>query len=314
MATPASLVFTPRPQPYRIDLSGVQTLEELQSRLPAIVANTDVMFQTLFEDLKRLSVLVQALVPATTPSGVPIVTPTKTVFGPPGFDGLDGEEGVPGTPGAVGARGPQGSVGTPGLDGEPGDDGLQGVPGVAGAAGSAGATGATGPVGVPGLDGIDGEPEFTLGYDPWGFSPLYSAAYATSGQTIADSTFTALTFDTNDFDRGGIHSTSVNPTRFTVPMGGIYLCLGNVTFNPPTATQVAVVLKKNGTTFINGGGFIADTFTSLAGGAYCATIVQLVSGDYIEFMGFQTTGSNQNTLAGANPTDYNPRGAVIKLA
>ena len=164
MANPSSLVFTPRPQPYRIDLSGVESLEDLKAKLPSLAANTDIMFQILFEDLKRLSVLVQALVPATTPSGVPIVTPAKTVFGPPGLDGLDGEEGLPGTPGAVGARGPQGTVGAPGLDGEPGEDGLQGVPGAVGAAGAAGAIGPQGHIGPPGQDAEDIDALYPLEY------------------------------------------------------------------------------------------------------------------------------------------------------
>lgn len=47
--------MAPRAQPYRLDLSSVQTFEDLKARLPTIVDNADQMFQYLFEDLKAVA-------------------------------------------------------------------------------------------------------------------------------------------------------------------------------------------------------------------------------------------------------------------
>lgn len=44
-----------RPMPYRLDLYGVNSLEDLLRRLPEIITNTDVMLQYLYEDLKRVN-------------------------------------------------------------------------------------------------------------------------------------------------------------------------------------------------------------------------------------------------------------------
>jgi len=54
---------------------------------------------------------------------------------------------------------------------------------------------------------------------------------------LADNTFVAVPFDTNDFDTGAIHSGSVNNTRFTAPTTGYYQleCTGLI-FPAPVMT------------------------------------------------------------------------------
>jgi len=51
-----------------------------------------------------------------------------------------------------------------------------------------------------------------------------------SNISIPDNTNTTLTFNTETFDNGGFHSTSVNTERLTIPVDGVYLIGCNVSF------------------------------------------------------------------------------------
>lgn len=111
-------------------------------------------------------------------------------------------------------------------------------------------------------------------------------------QTIANSTRTSLTFDTESFDTDGFHSTSSNTSRITVPSGkaGKYLVTAAVTFTGPNATGAReVYIFKNA-------GFYSQVFTlgSSAGssGTAIADIIDLAVGDYIEIRVEQASGGS----------------------
>jgi len=111
-------------------------------------------------------------------------------------------------------------------------------------------------------------------------------------QTVANSTRTALTFDTESFDTDGFHSTSSNTSRITIPSGkaGKYLVTAGVTFAGPNATGAReVYLFKNA-------GFYSQVFTlgSSAGssGTGISDIIDLAVGDYIEIRVEQATGGS----------------------
>lgn len=104
--------------------------------------------------------------------------------------------------------------------------------------------------------------------------------------TIATGTSTALTFDTEDYNIGAIHSTSSHPSRITIPAGG-----GGVPWsfegvvdwsNNSDTTQRRISLWKNGAKLIDGGQIAAvngnDTFMSLAWSDVPA------DGDYFELV------------------------------
>lgn len=120
-----------------------------------------------------------------------------------------------------------------------------------------------------------------------------SQASTTVAQSIPNAVFTTLSFDSNIFDVGGMHSTSVNPTRFTVPagQGGSYLFVLNISF-ASLVPALYVKLKKNGT----------DVFAPSPGiGCFAlgvSTIFELAAGDYIEAVVNQNFGSANNTLPG----------------
>jgi hypothetical protein len=68
-------------------------------------------------------------------------------------------------------------------------------------------------------------------------------------QTVQTSSATALTFDSETFDIGGLHSTSVSPTKVIIPAGGDghYLVVGDVYFIGSAAgTRRDVYIYVNG--------------------------------------------------------------------
>ena len=65
-----------------------------------------------------------------------------------------------------------------------------------------------------------------------------------ANQTIASAAITALSFDSESFDTGTMHDTSINPTRITIPAGasGNYIFNAQATFNIPSLTFVPAFL------------------------------------------------------------------------
>jgi hypothetical protein len=122
--------------------------------------------------------------------------------------------------------------------------------------------------------------------------------------------FTSITFDINTTNIGGIHSTSVNPSRFTVPAGGDgwYMAVGEVVWAVAGGgTQKQIRIFKNGTTQLARGSVISVGVTNQD----CNVIWQgaLAAGDYIEFQAYQDTGAALNTVAG----NGNTWGSLVKV-
>lgn len=136
-----------------------------------------------------------------------------------------------------------------------------------------------------------------------------------SVQGAANSTWTALFFDAEDFDTDAFHSTSTNTDRVTIPasMGGIYLIVANDGAWAPSATgQRAFAISKNG---VPGVGTIlatqVDAGSAAAGlaGNNVSAIASLSAGDYVQAAIYQNSGGalNGNANGSASLT-------VIKLA
>lgn len=138
-----------------------------------------------------------------------------------------------------------------------------------------------------------------------------ASAYNNAAQSLANNTFTALTFNTEDFDVGAMHSTGVNPSRMTIPAGGdgLYMIIGQVAYDAnATGVRVAQVYK-NGTTAL-----AATQATPLAGNAAIVPITalaNLVAGDYIELRGYQNSGGALNS--GSATRDIGNILQIVKL-
>ena len=113
-----------------------------------------------------------------------------------------------------------------------------------------------------------------------------------STQSIASGTDTVITFDSEDFDTDGFHSTSSNTGRITIPSGkaGKYLFVAQGFFNNQTGNKEGR-LYKNGTQITTAG--VSGTQTGVAS-VYLDYIISLSVGDYVEFRVVQNTGGNTN--------------------
>jgi hypothetical protein len=122
--------------------------------------------------------------------------------------------------------------------------------------------------------------------------------YNTTNQSVSSSTWTATTFNTEDFDTDGFHSTSSNTSRITIPTGldGKYLFTGVQAWTANTTSIRGLQLYKNGAIlkalFLNAPSPSYETFQSYQ------FIVDAVAGDYFEVFNYQETGSALNLQGG----------------
>lgn len=128
--------------------------------------------------------------------------------------------------------------------------------------------------------------------------------YNNTTQSVSNSTATALTLNTEEYDTDSIHSTVTNTSRMTIPagLGGYWYFKGSATIAAGGSAGLrAIWLRKNG----------ADTIgTSISNGSsnveekFCTSgIFNLVATDYIELFGFQTSGGALN-YGSANDEAY----------
>lgn len=125
-----------------------------------------------------------------------------------------------------------------------------------------------------------------------------ASAYHSTTQSIPDATWTALTFDSEDFDTAQLHHPAVNTDRATIPTAGIYLVTARATFAGNTTGSRGIGITKNGTTTtelqkvrattgVNPGafGFHNEQVTAL---------LELRAGDYVAAIVFQDSGGALN--------------------
>ena len=122
----------------------------------------------------------------------------------------------------------------------------------------------------------------------------------TIAQTIPNSGFTALLFDTEDIDYDSGHSTTVNTSRYTAQTQGWYWISYNTTFAANATGTRQAKLYLNGTTELPGtyqeqGVNSGTTQTNIAG----AALIFLTVGDYVELLALQNAGGSLNTVANA---------------
>ena len=148
------------------------------------------------------------------------------------------------------------------------------------------------PVLVDDVNGKGLTPGFYTGRLAGSFSslPVYEVAPGTAfsgarlthsvDQTAAAEAYTYLTFDTEEYDTHGYHSTSVNPTRFEILQTGWYYTGMLATFDVAgTGHLVGASVSKNRTVDVCGSqinsGANDPTLTASAD-------VRLTAGDYLE--------------------------------
>lgn len=129
---------------------------------------------------------------------------------------------------------------------------------------------------------------------------LGCSAYNNGTQSLLDAVASPVLFGAEDWDTAGMHSTSVNTSRLTVPVGlaGRWSFSYGVSFPANGAGIRSAVLRKNGGSDVNDlvgsatfGVGTAATLTSL----HAERTVELAEGDYIELYAYQSSGGALNT-------------------
>lgn len=173
-------------------------------------------------------------------------------------------------------------------------------------------------LGFPKPEGTD---PISLGYDAIGDladavdaqfrAPIPACrVYHGANQSIANNLFTALTFNSERYDTAAMHSTSVNPTRITIPAAGIYSIGGNVSFQAHATGYRGLGIRLNGTAYLASVlvpavlGGVVGTEIDIAGNYV------LAANDYIELMVGHTAGVALNVMLAPN---YSPEFWATRL-
>lgn len=124
-----------------------------------------------------------------------------------------------------------------------------------------------------------------------------SSAYNNGTQSIAGTTPIALTFDSEDYDVGAMHSTGSNTARITVPTGGdgLYVIRGGTQWAANGTGYRFLQLKKDGSTVLTNNCIqAADPTNNSITQQEVSFIAVLAAADYIEILAAQQSGGPLN--------------------
>ena len=115
-----------------------------------------------------------------------------------------------------------------------------------------------------------------------------------AAQSVSNATWTAISWNQENYDTDAFHDNSTNNTRITIPAGkgGKYLIAANLYTPANSAGSRLLKYTKNGADsyYGNWGPASAVHSTSIVG----SQVFDLIAGDYIEVAIYQDTGTSLN--------------------
>ena len=139
-------------------------------------------------------------------------------------------------------------------------------------------------------------------------TPASGASFAgvavtkTANQSIADTTYTVVSFNSEDLDVGGYHDNATNNSRLTVPSGkaGYYYAYFSIAFAGNSSNggsgRRAFIMKNGSVASLCN--MQSDVSTTVTKSLTSGNIFNLAVGDYLEVAAFQTSSSAVNLLGG----------------
>jgi len=122
--------------------------------------------------------------------------------------------------------------------------------------------------------------------------PLFLGYQGTAQGIDSGTSLVSVNLDSEVLDSEGGHSTTTNPSRYTVQVAGTYLCVGNLAYLGNTSGIRCLVIAKNGVRQ----SFIQQSTSSYGGWAGTLTcLVPCAVGDYLELQTYQNSGASLNT-------------------
>jgi len=128
-------------------------------------------------------------------------------------------------------------------------------------------------------------------------TPAFSA-YDASNQTIPNTTYTLLEFDTESFDTDSAYNTSTY--KFTVPSGkgGKYL-IGCAVKATAATDRLILRLEKN-----DANTFYSETNSDSNGSGQFNLIMDLSAADHLKVAVYQNSGGNLNLEGGSGTNNF----------
>lgn len=115
---------------------------------------------------------------------------------------------------------------------------------------------------------------------------------AGTSQTVPSSTWTSINFTAEQFDNYGGHSTSSNPSRYTVQRDGLYFVYGLASLAEVGTTGYRLSqLLVNGTTAYGGTSVRPVAGSTIGSSLPACAHIRLTAGDYVELQSYQSSGS-----------------------
>lgn len=136
------------------------------------------------------------------------------------------------------------------------------------------------------------------------------SAYNSTTQAITTGTHTAVTFDSENWDIGTLHSTSSSTSRITIPTGGdgLYHLTCAIYWDVSGVGQRLARIYKNGAALYPSSYAQANVTYGVTHNI--TAYYDLVAGDYLEVFVFQDSGGNLNI---STATSTNPAQARMQL-
>lgn len=130
-----------------------------------------------------------------------------------------------------------------------------------------------------------------------------------ANQSLTNSTNTVIAFDTERWDTDTIHDNVTNNSRLTCKTAGKYQISACIAYASNATGDRETSIRLNGTTVI-----AYDTRSAVNGAVTIATISTLwdmAVNDYVEVLGFQTSGGALNVTTNAA---YSPEFMMVRVA
>jgi hypothetical protein len=117
-----------------------------------------------------------------------------------------------------------------------------------------------------------------------------------ANQSLANNTTVNITFDTEQYDTDGFHSTTTNTQRITIPTGkaGKYLIIGQLAYASNSTGLRYATLNKNGST--NFGRAMNAAINGDVTWLVVSSVINLAEGDYVQMNADQNSGGSLNAL------------------
>jgi hypothetical protein len=133
--------------------------------------------------------------------------------------------------------------------------------------------------------------------------------YNDAAIAINNNSTTALTFNSERFDDGNLHSTSANTGRLTAPVAGLYAIGAHAAFAANSTGTREIHIRLDGTTSLAMGAGTASA--TREGRMSVSTVYRLTAGQYVEVLVYQNSGGSLNVVSTAG---YSPEFWMVRLS